>query len=553
MSRIYSIFCFAILLLGQTNLVGQQSAKNVIQYLKPTLDTQTVAIINVDLERLQVRQLGEQLRSHITSPPQVRMLDQIIGSYDKAIGELQLAGATEISIVFKLGPLVANNRLVAIKCKDQDAADQVANALQEFDGMFGENARISRRDDLVFTGSFDWEQRWDNLVANPPEWYQLHFDNELDALEKALAHAGESPIRMAFSLSADQKRALVEMAPKSFAAGEVGSPASIERLEWISFELDPKSRSLGMQVETNASESAKAIAEKLNQTFSATSALPSFRTNLPKLCDWLSSLKLVVDENSIQLNLKDESYDNMIKGIAESVFHQLNRRRYSQSVGKMRKIVLATHNYLDAEGSFPPAFRTADDGSPLLSWRVLILPYLGEQELYDQFHLDEPWSSEHNLKLAKQVPTVYQSLAVDKLGNKTRFVAPYGSTAIAEKGATIPDIIDGTSCTIAVMEVKPERAVIWTQPDKFPVDQDDLITKIVEEGATGFWTVYCDSSAQYISREIELQSLKWLMMIDDGNVVRNITAQPKRSAIDLLPSFWFNELVQSTWIIGSAE
>ena len=48
------------------------------------------------------------------------------------------------------------------------------------------------------------------------------------------------------------------------------------------------------------------------------------------------------------------------------------------------------------------------DGKPLLSWRVLILPYVEQEDLYKQFHLDEPWDSEHNKKLIEKMPAVYR-------------------------------------------------------------------------------------------------------------------------------------------------
>lgn len=553
MSRVFTLMFFSLLFIAPNFAFGQRPAKDVIQDLKPALDTQTIAIINMDLANLQFQQLGEQIGSNIKSPIQSKLLNQIASDYQDAFTQLHRAGATEINIVFKLGTLVPDNRLIAIKCNGSNSIDQVKGVLQKLDGLFGENARISSRDDFVYTGSFHWKHEWNELAANPPEWYQLHSAAELGSLEKAIENAGDAPIRMAFSLSADHKRALVEFDPESFAAGRIDSPASIENLEWISLSFEPKSRSLKLQIETGNSDSANAVAKKLGESFSFASAAPAFRNNVPELCEWLQSLDICTNNNSIQLNLKDESYDAAINGIAESVFHQLNQQRFSQSIGQMRQMIFAIHKYLDAEGSFPPAFSKADDGSPLLSWRVLILPYLGEQELYERFHLDEPWDSEHNLKLAKQTPEVYARLFGKELDGKTRFVAPFGKTAIAEKGATIGEITDGTSATVAIMEVTPAQAVTWTMPDKFSIEQEDLILKIVEKGATGFWTTFCDGSAQYIPKEIDPQSLKWLMTINDGNVVGDYSIQPKRSAIDFLPSFWFNELIESTWIIGAAE
>ena len=60
------------------------------------------------------------------------------------------------------------------------------------------------------------------------------------------------------------------------------------------------------------------------------------------------------------------------------------------------------HVHHDAKQSFPPAYTADKDGKPLLSWRVLILPYVEQNELYKQFHLDEPWDSEHNKPLIAQ-------------------------------------------------------------------------------------------------------------------------------------------------------
>ena len=81
--------------------------------------------------------------------------------------------------------------------------------------------------------------------------------------------------------------------------------------------------------------------------------------------------------------------------------------RRNMSMNNMKQIMLAMHNYHDANGNLPPAFSTDDAGNALLSWRVLILPYLEEQALYDQFHLDESWNSEHNKTLISKMPEVY--------------------------------------------------------------------------------------------------------------------------------------------------
>ena len=62
-------------------------------------------------------------------------------------------------------------------------------------------------------------------------------------------------------------------------------------------------------------------------------------------------------------------------------------------MNKLRQIILAMHNYETADGALPAYANFDADGNPLLSWRVHMLPYLEQNELYNQFKLDEPWNS----------------------------------------------------------------------------------------------------------------------------------------------------------------
>ena len=76
-------------------------------------------------------------------------------------------------------------------------------------------------------------------------------------------------------------------------------------------------------------------------------------------------------------------------------------------INNMRQISLALLNFEAAHGHFPPPFTTDEQGNPLHSWRVLILPYMEEVKLYEQIDLNKPWYDPHNLALADQMPGVY--------------------------------------------------------------------------------------------------------------------------------------------------
>ncbi|HEY2910378.1 MAG TPA: DUF1559 domain-containing protein, partial [Gemmataceae bacterium] len=74
------------------------------------------------------------------------------------------------------------------------------------------------------------------------------------------------------------------------------------------------------------------------------------------------------------------------------------QRERQASLNNLKQIALSVHNY-EATYSKLPANRTDKDGKPLLSWRVLILPYIEQNNLYQQFKLDEPWDGPNNKKL----------------------------------------------------------------------------------------------------------------------------------------------------------
>src|SRR5712691_6018975 len=131
------------------------------------------------------------------------------------------------------------------------------------------------------------------------------------------------------------------------------------------------------------------------------------------------------------------------------------------------------HNYSDTYRRLPPAAVCGPDGKPLLSWRVLILPFLAQENLYQGFHLDEPWDSSHNIQLLSRMPSAYGPYKGDppKDGG-TYFQAFVGPGAAFEgtKGLTYADFKDGTSNTIMVVEAWD--AVPWTKPEDLTYDPD---------------------------------------------------------------------------------
>src|SRR5438552_18335675 len=74
----------------------------------------------------------------------------------------------------------------------------------------------------------------------------------------------------------------------------------------------------------------------------------------------------------------------------------------------LKQVGLALHNYREEFGCFPPAYVADRAGRPMHSWRVLILPFIDQADLYSKYNFDEPWDGPNNIKLLDEMPRLYK-------------------------------------------------------------------------------------------------------------------------------------------------
>lgn len=147
-------------------------------------------------------------------------------------------------------------------------------------------------------------------------------------------------------------------------------------------------------------------------------------------------------------------------------------RRQHECTANLKQIGLALHNYYEQWECFPPAYLADENGRPMHSWRVLILPYLGEQALYREYRFDEPWNSPHNLGVARQMPSVFRCPEDWQAGPvDTSYAMLVGPGAFCEgpTSTTFDDITDGPDHTLAVVEVSG-FGIRWTQPRDLDIE-----------------------------------------------------------------------------------
>ncbi|MCU0879467.1 MAG: DUF1559 domain-containing protein [Pirellulaceae bacterium] len=134
----------------------------------------------------------------------------------------------------------------------------------------------------------------------------------------------------------------------------------------------------------------------------------------------------------------------------------------------LKQIAYALHLYHDTYGSFPPAYVADQNGRPMHSWRVLLLPFIEQKALYDEYRFDEPWDGPHNRTLADSMPSVYRCPSDPRAkpdSPLTSYLAVVGAetTWPGEKARTFRDIKDGTSNTLLFVE-SHQSGIHWMEP-----------------------------------------------------------------------------------------
>lgn len=118
-----------------------------------------------------------------------------------------------------------------------------------------------------------------------------------------------------------------------------------------------------------------------------------------------------------------------------------------------------------------------EKGNPLLSWRVRILPYLGQkgQEIYKEFNLREPWDSPHNKLLLNQMPKEFRNPDSSAPPNTTTYLMPTGPQCITsgKNKIRLKEIGDALKDTVILVEVNDALAVPWTKPGDWDYDKQE--------------------------------------------------------------------------------
>ncbi|HUE74369.1 MAG TPA: DUF1559 domain-containing protein, partial [Pirellulaceae bacterium] len=212
-----------------------------------------------------------------------------------------------------------------------------------------------------------------------------------------------------------------------------------------------------------------------------------------------------------------------------SAFRYAEERSHrARCPNNLKQIAIALQLYHDEYGSLPPAYMADASGQPIHSWRVLLLPFLECEPLYQQYRFDEPWDGPNNRKLHEQFVGVYSCPEQFRQGSgdtrrDTSYVVVVGPrTAFpGDRSVSFGDIRDGTTNTVLVVEIK-NSGIHWMEPRDLHVTQmNPRINPSRGQGISSPHKGYAqaaiaDGGVKTLSEPLSPSEVTSLLNIDDG-------------------------------------
>jgi hypothetical protein len=229
-------------------------------------------------------------------------------------------------------------------------------------------------------------------------------------------------------------------------------------------------------------------------------------------------------------------------------------RNMVQSRLNLRKLAWACITHADTnKGFLPPPALINKEGKAVLSWRVLILPYLGERELYEQFKLSEPWDGPNNQKLLSKMPkvfappgiktpepfsTFYQVFVSPKPKDGRKGAEVGGRLGVEIQAAFVdrqPQVFpahfpDGVSNTILIVEAG--KAVPWTKPEDLPYEADKPMPELGGMFPDVFQAAFADDEVRVLTKRYNEYNLRRWITSNGGEIVNSDEVEARSAAAE---------------------
>ncbi|MDA1230776.1 MAG: DUF1559 domain-containing protein [Planctomycetota bacterium] len=201
----------------------------------------------------------------------------------------------------------------------------------------------------------------------------------------------------------------------------------------------------------------------------------------------------------------------------------------------LKSVGLALHAYHASNGSFPSAY---SQSQPPHSWRVALLPWLDQEQLFDSYDRQSAWDTQANRLLLTQRPADYHCPEVtDPTYSSYQAVLGIQTAWPFDSPSRIIDFTDGTANTAMVVDLH-EFATEWTRPadPRF----DDVMAAIprVQQHSGTSNMLFADGSVRLVSNKIDPSVTRMILTPSGGRSLADNRAALEHS---VAPSDTFRE------------
>jgi hypothetical protein len=506
---------------------GEGRAGTFADAIAPLLEEQTFGLVVIDVTRVDAKAIPEYLLAVSGRPPADARRELAV-----SIDRFREAGGKKLIAVLNLADMPIGPYLL-IPAADESSAEALSKLFKRdesrrarpapapvpagakapprlrpypSDGPFAVQERVG---DLLFVGSeAAWKRLHDAKSAPRPE------------VAKALAAVDGSEVRAILIPSADTKRAFEENAPtlpKELGGGPI---TTITRgVQWaaLGIDLQPRLR-LRLVVRSADAKSARTLADCVESALKELGKNTELRQAFSNYEALIGKLTPEVHGDRLTLDAGESTVAEALKPLVARMTEAASR---AQDLNNLKQIGLAMHNYYDVHQSLPPPAIYSKDGKPLLSWRVAILPFLEANSVYKQFHLDEPWDSEHNKALLARMPPYYRSPTRRTPSDKTPYQVLVGDSTLfrGPKGVTFREVTDGLSNTLMVFQTDEAHAIDWTRPDDVREEAGKAPLDAIGRDHKNFVVTLADGSVRWLPTSIDAKLLRALFTRAGGEEI----------------------------------
>jgi hypothetical protein len=218
--------------------------------------------------------------------------------------------------------------------------------------------------------------------------------------------------------------------------------------------------------------------------------------------------------------------------LAVAIRHARHDAEKSECKGKLSQISLALSNYHADYGCYPPAYVADENGRPMHSWRVLLLPYWDAGDFYRRYRFDEPWDGPNNRKLGAEAntpctlyhcPSDWRETGGADNSRMTNYVVVRSPETAwnGTRSASRIDITDDPASTPLVVEVA-NSGIHWMEPRD--LDLSEMAATINSKTAEGIssrhplgaWCILADGAARFLPENMPPERLRFLLTVRDG-------------------------------------